>query len=112
MSDQRNLILAIVLSVGIILAFQFFYEMPRMRDAQQRQEAERAQTSQTVKPGETAQAPGVAVPGAAPGQPTTRAEALARSPRVPIDTGRIHGSISLKGGRIDDVTLANYHVTV
>jgi YidC/Oxa1 family membrane protein insertase len=84
-----------------------------MRDAQQRQEAERAQTSQTVTPGGTAQAPGVAVPGAAPpGQPTTRAEALARSPRVPIDTGSIHGSIALKGARIDDVTLANYHVTV
>ncbi|HEX6014777.1 MAG TPA: membrane protein insertase YidC [Geminicoccaceae bacterium] len=112
MSEQLNLILAIVLSVGIILAFQFFYEMPRMRDAQQRQEAERAQTSQTVTPSETAQAPGVAAPGAAPGQPTTRAEALAQSPRVPIDNGSIHGSIALKGGRIDDVTLANYHVTV
>jgi YidC/Oxa1 family membrane protein insertase len=113
MSEQRNLILAIVLSVGIILAFQFFYELPRTRDAQQRQEAERAQTSQTVTPpGGTARAPGVAAPGAAPGQPTTRAEALARSPRVPIDNGSIHGSIALKGGRLDDVTLANYHVTV
>ena len=44
MSDQRNLIIAIVLSVGIILAFQFFYEMPKMREAQLRQAAENAQT--------------------------------------------------------------------
>ena len=40
MSDQRNLILAIVLSVAIIFAFQFFYEMPRMREAQERQAAQ------------------------------------------------------------------------
>ena len=67
MSDQRNLILAIVLSVGIILAFQFFYEMPRMREAQQRQAAQQAEQAATADrrrrrqppPGEV---PGVAVP--------------------------------------------------
>ena len=42
----------------------------------------------------------------------TRAEALAQSPRVRIDNGSVHGSIALKGGRIDDVTLANYRETV
>ena len=31
MPDQRNLILAIVLSVTIILAFQYFYELPRIK---------------------------------------------------------------------------------
>ena len=42
MSDQRNLIIAIALSVGIILAFQFFYEMPRhRREAQQRRRRSR-----------------------------------------------------------------------
>ncbi len=29
-----------------------------------------------------------------------------------IDNGAIHGSISLKGGRIDDVTLQRYRETV
>ena len=29
-----------------------------------------------------------------------------------IDNGAIHGSIALKGGRIDDVTLASYRETV
>ncbi len=43
---------------------------------------------------------------------TTRAEALAQSPRVRIDNGAMHGSIALKGGRIDDVTLAHYRETV
>jgi YidC/Oxa1 family membrane protein insertase len=114
MSDQRNLILAIVLSVGIILAFQYFYEMPRMKEAQQRLEAERAATSETTAPASPEAAPpGVAAPGAAPAPaaPVSRAEELARSPRVPIDNGQLHGSIALKGARIDDVTLANYHET-
>lgn len=111
MSDQRNLILAIVLSVGIILAFQFFYEMPRMREAQQRAEAERAATGELVQP----QAPPGQAPAAGaaiPAQPMTRAQALAQSPRIPIDNGRVHGSLSLKGARFDDVTLADYRETV
>ena len=32
MTDQKNLILAIIFSVGIILLFQVFYEMPRLRE--------------------------------------------------------------------------------
>ena len=48
MPDQRNLILAIVLSVTIIIAFQYFYELPRIKDAQ-RQEAIR--TEQAVDEG-------------------------------------------------------------
>ena len=46
MPEQRNLILAIVLSVTIIIAFQYFYELPRIKEAQ-RQEATR--TEQTVE---------------------------------------------------------------
>jgi YidC/Oxa1 family membrane protein insertase len=41
-----------------------------------------------------------------------RATALAQSPRVSIESPRISGSIALKGGRIDDVVLTDYHVTV
>ena len=55
----------------------------------------------------------MAVPGAAGAARTlSRAEALASSPRMRIDNGAIHGSIALKGGRIDDVTLARYRETV
>ena len=37
---------------------------------------------------------------------------LASSPRYPIDTPSISGSISLKGGRIDDIVLRKYRVKV
>ena len=42
----------------------------------------------------------------------TREAALASSPRVAIDTPSIAGSINLRGGRIDDVSLKNYRETV
>ncbi|MBK3421345.1 membrane protein insertase YidC, partial [Methylobacterium ajmalii] len=47
-----------------------------------------------------------------PALAASRAEALARSPRVRIDTPALAGSVALKGGRIDDVLLKNYHETV
>ena len=121
MSDQRNLILAIVLSVVIILGFQFFYEAPRMqerqRQAEQAQQTEQAGQAGSEQAGRPS-ADGVARPAPAEGLPTPgavrtvdRASALEATPRLEIDNGRLHGSIALKGGRIDDVTLADYHTT-
>src|SRR4029453_13724511 len=42
----------------------------------------------------------------------TREEALAKSPRIAIDTPSLNGSIALTGGRIDDLTLKDYRETV
>ena len=59
--------------------------------------------------------PAAPVPGTVPASaagPVPRAEALARSPRIRIETPALSGSIALKGGRIDDVSLKNYHETV
>ncbi len=118
MPEQRNLILAIVLSVTIILAFQYFYELPRMKESQ-RQPAQRTeQTAPAATPGQTqGQAGAPAGPAAVtPGVEAvlagqTRAEVLARSPRVTVQGDRVHGSLPLTGGRIDDVILSDYRVT-
>lgn len=42
----------------------------------------------------------------------SREQALSQSPRVRINTPRLHGSIALVGARLDDLTLASYHETV
>lgn len=41
-----------------------------------------------------------------------REEVLSKAARVKIDNGVVHGSINLQGARFDDVTLANYHLTI
>ncbi|MBT7943075.1 MAG: membrane protein insertase YidC, partial [Alphaproteobacteria bacterium] len=72
-----------------------------------------AQTPQTTP------TPGSALPSvpSVPGLPTidlgaTRQKILDQSPRIRINTPRLHGSISLKGGRLDDLTLADYRETL
>jgi YidC/Oxa1 family membrane protein insertase len=118
MTDQKNTLLAIVLSAIVLIVWQYFFGLPHM----QRQEAQKPPQTQTQAQNVPTPAPGsapstVPVPGqpaAAPGaqQPLTREAALKQSVRVPIDTPSIKGSISLKGGRIDDISLSQFHETV
>jgi len=120
--EQRNLLIAIVLSVGILIAFQFAFE--RMRPPQPPGPTEGTPVTAPATSGPTAQsappapaasadAPGANVPGAAPAHTAeTREAALTEQPRVKINTPRLHGSIDLMGARLDDLTLASYHETV
>jgi YidC/Oxa1 family membrane protein insertase len=120
MPEQRNLILAIVLSVTIILAFQYFYELPRVREAQRTEET-RAPAPEPSAPGAERPAetttpvpPGTSGAGTTPATPpaATPGQALAESPRVKIDSPRLGGSIALAGGRIDDLILTDYGQTI
>ncbi|MBP2231413.1 YidC/Oxa1 family membrane protein insertase [Azospirillum agricola] len=114
MTDQRNLIIAIALSIAILLGFQYFYEKPRVEQQRQLAAQQAAQTEQTVNapaPG----VPGAQVPGTAvevaKDRATLVAEQVAAGSRVKIDTPSLHGSVNLVGGRIDDLTLATYRET-
>ncbi len=139
--DQRNLILAIVLSVSILLGFQIFIEGPRIEEQRALLEAQKAQeTAQATNPAAPGQGaapvpgqsnggvPGQAIvptPGAVPpgagapvaGQPPaprsiSRSAVVAADPRIRIATSRVIGSIRLKGGLIDDLTLLDYRQTL
>ena len=139
--DQRNLILAIVLSVSILLGFQVFIEGPRIEQQRALQEAQKAQeTAQSTNPATPGQgapaipgqsaggSPGQAIvptPGAVPpgagapvaGQPVaprsiSRSAVVTADPRIRITTRRVIGSIRLKGGLIDDLTLLDYRQTI
>jgi YidC/Oxa1 family membrane protein insertase len=136
MTDQKNTLLAIVLSAIVLIVWQYFVGMPQMekqrQEAQlkQQQQQQAQQRSQAPQPGAPAQpgqpaspaqpgapaAPGqptaVPQPGAIPGQQASRAAAIAASPRIMVDTPRLRGSISLRGGRIDDLALTQYRETV
>src|SRR5258708_31651880 len=118
MSDQKNLLIAIVLRLATLRGFQFLYEMPRVRQQQaQQHQTETAQPS--AQPGTPPAAQGSTPTGAAPtaaqpaaGAPIDRATALAAVPRIKIDTPRLSGSIALAGGRVDDIALKDYRETV
>ena len=121
MTDQKNLIIALVLSFVILMGFQFFYEIPRM-EAEQARQAEIAAQQQpaTGTDGAASSTPGVPAVGATapvPGDLTigtdlSRAQALKEAPRIAIETPTITGSLSLKGARIDDVVLRDYKETL
>jgi YidC/Oxa1 family membrane protein insertase len=118
--EQRNLLLAIVVSVGILIGFQYLFEKlrpptpptPAVPTQAAPAPAPGAGTPSGTAPGTTAagNVPATAAASAAPG-PETREQAIAEQPRVKINTPRLHGSVALTGGRIDDLTLATYHET-
>ncbi|MCC7251073.1 membrane protein insertase YidC, partial [Hyphomicrobium sp.] len=121
--DQRNLLIAVALSMAVMLGWQFFYAGPQIKAQQEKAQRERLAQEEARKSagGDSAvpAAPGTALPGSTPtaqpipSQPTgTRTEALARSARVPIETPALTGSIALKGGLVDDIVLVNYRETV
>jgi len=120
LSENRNMILAIVLSAIVLLGWQYFFAIPQVeqqkREAAQKQQQIQQQAKQPSTGGTPAPAPGTSATSQQNGtvQPgtLTRSQALAASPRVPIDTPFVKGSIALKGARIDDVSLATYHETV
>jgi YidC/Oxa1 family membrane protein insertase len=126
MTDNRNTILAVILSGLVLIAWQYFYNMPAMEKQRAAQQAQ----SELVKPTPlqgTTTTPSSAPPTGAPApsanapaanQPASTAPvvsrdtAIAAAPRVKIDTPRVTGSISLKGARIDDLSLVQFRETV
>ncbi len=128
MIEHKNTILAIVLSLIVVVGWQYFIGYPQME--KQRREAELKQQEQAqlhpgakpapVQPATPAtsgpQAGAPAVPGSPATSPQpqerTREALIAASPHVAIDTPRLKGSVDLKGARIDNLSLEQYRETV
>src|SRR5580658_1061751 len=129
MGDHKNTIIAIVLSLLVVVGWQYFVGYPQM-EKQREQALLKQQEQGQTQPGATQ--PNAAQPGATPGAgasgagtppplPGTAAPAvstasrdavIAASPRIAIVTPTLRGSIDLKGGRIDDLSLEQYRETI
>ena len=95
MQDQRNLFLAIILSLLVVTGYQFL------------------QPKRVVNPTPPAPtSPAQPIIAQSPIAQIDRTEVLADAPRIKIETPKLHGSLSLAGGRIDDLVLANYYETI
>jgi YidC/Oxa1 family membrane protein insertase len=121
MTDNRNTILAVILSGIVLIAWQYFYNMPQMerQRATQQVQSELAKRDQaanttTTSPAAPATSPDTPAqtPAAAPAPIVSRDAAITATARVKIDTPRLTGSIALKGGRIDDLSLVQFRETV
>lgn len=100
--SSRNTIAFAVIAMAILFAYQALVLGP----ADKRRAAERAR--QTAAAART-DSPQLAPPGA----PVliSREQAVAQSPRAPIRTPSLAGSVSLRGGRVDDLFLTRHSAT-
>ncbi len=105
--NNNNLTLAIVLSVLILVGFQYFYVKPQQEQYRERALAQKLAHETPAKPDVSPASP------AAPDMTfRERADILQDSPRLAVSTPELSGSINLKGGRIDDLSLTQYRESV
>ena len=97
MDDQnKNLILATALSFAVILVWFLLFPPPEAPATDPNAPAAVADATAPVVPAATAPAD-AALPA--------ETQEVSDAPRLDIDTPRVHGSISLQGGRIDLLSL-------
>lgn len=120
--NRRNLLLAVILSTVFMVAWQIFVLQPEQeaaeaaratQEAMSREDKMRAivdgvEQTQTLRAFE----PLDGSPAIAAIQPSAQERAAQNAQRIKINTSRMHGSLSLAGARIDDVTLADYKVSL
>ncbi|HTT84286.1 MAG TPA: membrane protein insertase YidC [Rhizomicrobium sp.] len=108
MNENRNLVLAIVLSAIVLLGWEYFVAQPQMQAERARQVLVHKENAQTATHQPVAQVPTQIGSGQ-----LSRQQALASSgPRILIDTPTLDGSLRLTGARFDDLRLKRYHETV
>ncbi|MEL6387425.1 MAG: membrane protein insertase YidC [Pseudomonadota bacterium] len=105
-NQQRNFLVAMVLMLGFVWAYQAFVIDPEIQARQAAQEAAAAREAELNPPDATSLAIDDALVA-----PTVEA-ALGTDDRVTFDSPGVDGSINLTGARIDDLNLKRHFLTV
>ncbi|MFW2831169.1 membrane protein insertase YidC [Sphingomonas sp. ID0503] len=105
MDNQRNLILAVILSALVLLGWTFIGDryFPTAQPP-----STKIEKGKPVAIPDPSASPGASTPAAL----RDRTIVLRESPRIPIRTPLLAGSVNLKGARIDDLTLTKYRETI
>ena len=110
-SENRNLILAIALSMAVLFGWQVFIVGPELERETARQQAIAEQMAASDAESRDTLAATTQGTAAMPAIATDEATAVADAPRITIDAPLVSGSISLAGLRFDDVVLKGYQET-
>jgi YidC/Oxa1 family membrane protein insertase len=94
---RKRIIIAFVLSGLVLIVWSYFIDILQQKNPPELQR--QAQMTQAQP------APGVTA------ELKKREDVVASTPRIAIETPIVTGSVNLKGGRIDDVSLSRYHET-
>ena len=98
--DNKNVFVAIALSMSVLLFWGAFFETPRKPiDQKKNQDVERKVEQNSIAP--TISQPQIV-------KKLTREESISNSKRVEIENDSILGSINLKGALIDDISFKKH----
>ena len=115
MDDQnKNLILATALSFLVILVWFLLFppEQPEVTEATTQSGVSTPATDQTTGAELAVTPPAASEATATTSTTTDTVSAVEDVARLPIETPKLEGSISLLGGRIDDLSLRDYNETL
>ncbi|MDB2415127.1 membrane protein insertase YidC [Rickettsiales bacterium] len=116
MPYNKNLITAVVLSIIVLVTWQYFYVNPRVEEAQRIARLKQIAQQNEAKYSKNNQIPTESSDNSEnlidDNRTLTREEAVKSPGRIKIRSDRLHGSISLTGARIDDITLAEYKTSL
>lgn len=108
MGDNKNFVLFAVLSLAILMGYQYFYAGPKIEE-QRRYEQQQAALNPTPNPASDAIAPLDSGPTL---ETTPTGPAYEDAGSVNIITPELVGSLSLRGARLDDLSLVKHKETM
>ena len=112
--ENRNLIMAVALSMIVLLGWQIFVIQPEMEKEAAEQERIAAEMAQSAAIANDSGQPSASAASGTPAiiNNTAPAKAVDTAKRIVIDAPLVRGSFSVRGARLDDVILTSYNETL
>ncbi len=97
--DNKNVFVAIALSMSVLLFWAAFFETPKQTNTTSSQNKEQTKNENNITPN---------IDRTLKVKIISREESLQNTKRIKIENNNIVGSLSLKGGLIDDISFKNH----
>ena len=105
--ENKNVFIAIALSMSVLLFWSAFFDSPQPIDKQNQKVSSSPQKNRIVDNGIVP-----SIDGSIVKENISREDSLKKTNRILLENKKIKGSISLKGATIDDLSFKNYKVNI